>query len=409
MTDQVGLWRWSGFAAVLAMAGLPIYIHAPAYYAAQHGIGLGVLGVVLAALRLVDVVQDPALGWLAERSRAWRSQGVALAVLVMAVAMLALFWPNLPLAALPWFALSMFALFTAWSFLSIVFYAEGVARAVRLGPEGHLRLAGWREGGALVGVCLAAVAPLVLTGFAQPYALFAAGFALLALLTLWTMRGEWRGGAALPPDFRGLLADPGVRGLLLLALANGAPAAVSSTLFLFFVEDRLQSPSAAGPLLLLFFLSAAVAVPLWTRAAARHGIRHVLTAAMLLALVAFSVTLSLGAGDVAIFAVISALSGAAMGADLSLLPAQFARQLARSGGAEAAGFALWSFMSKLTLGLAALVLLPVLDLQGFRPGQPNDAKALVALTLAYGGLPCLLKLVSLALLWRLDLTEASHA
>jgi len=76
---------WSGFAAVLAAAGLPIYIHAPKFYVDEYGVSLAALGTVLFALRLLDVVQDPALGWLAERLAAWRGVAVALGTGLMAV------------------------------------------------------------------------------------------------------------------------------------------------------------------------------------------------------------------------------------------------------------------------------------------------------------------------------------
>jgi hypothetical protein len=70
------LWPWSVFAAMIAAAGLPIYIHAPKVYAETHGLSLGALGLVLALLRLIDVVQDPFLGWPGQRPcspcRCWR-------------------------------------------------------------------------------------------------------------------------------------------------------------------------------------------------------------------------------------------------------------------------------------------------------------------------------------------------
>lgn len=74
------------FAALLASAGLPIYIHAPKFYVDEYGVSLAALGAVLFGLRLFDVVQDPALGWLSERlhrvrglavgrgSRCWRDR-----------------------------------------------------------------------------------------------------------------------------------------------------------------------------------------------------------------------------------------------------------------------------------------------------------------------------------------------
>jgi glycoside/pentoside/hexuronide:cation symporter, GPH family len=58
------------FAGLLAMAGLPIYIHAPKFYVDEYGVSLAALGSVLFVLRLIDVVQDPLLGRLAEATRA---------------------------------------------------------------------------------------------------------------------------------------------------------------------------------------------------------------------------------------------------------------------------------------------------------------------------------------------------
>ena len=78
---------WSLYAALIAMAGLPIYIHAPKVYADQYGVPLASLGLTLAALRLIDVVQDPALGWLAERTRRHRQTGTTLATLLMALSL----------------------------------------------------------------------------------------------------------------------------------------------------------------------------------------------------------------------------------------------------------------------------------------------------------------------------------
>ena len=67
---------WGVFAAMLAMAGLPIYIHAPKFYVDEYGTSLAALGAVLFALRMLDFVQDPALGWLASATRARRMAGV---------------------------------------------------------------------------------------------------------------------------------------------------------------------------------------------------------------------------------------------------------------------------------------------------------------------------------------------
>ena len=85
-----GLPGYAVFAGLLAMAGLPLYIHAPKFYVDTYGVSLAALGLVLGGLRFLDFVQDPLLGWLAARTRAARGLAVALAAAVMALAMLGL-------------------------------------------------------------------------------------------------------------------------------------------------------------------------------------------------------------------------------------------------------------------------------------------------------------------------------
>lgn len=408
-----GLAPWSLFAALIAVAGLPIYIHAPKFYVDSYGVSLAALGGMLAALRLFDVVQDPVLGWLAEAGRRRRGLWVAIATGVMAASMWGLFAVTPPIAPIWWFAITLSGLFTAFSFLTICFYAEGVGKADTLGPQGHLRLAGWRETGSLLGVCAAAVAPVLLAqGTDAPFTAFAAIFAALAAAATLAMRSEWGKGTAPATEanpfalFRPVLADPLARRLLLIALLNAAPVAVTSTLFLFFVESRLQAPGMEGPLLLLFFLSAAASTVLWSRLAQARGAKTVLLWGMALAILAFLWAATLGPGEVLAFAAICVASGAALGADMTLLPAIFARRLALIGqGSEGAAFGLWSFVSKLSLALAAATLLPALSYAGFVPGAANPEPALRALSLLYAALPCALKLMAIALLARTPLSE----
>lgn len=415
LAPRVALWPWSVFAAMIAAAGLPIYIHAPKFYVDSHGVSLAALGGVLAILRLIDVAQDPLLGWLAEAAREQRARLIWIAAAVMAAAMVGLFAVNPPLAPLLWFALTLACLFSAFSFLTIAFYAQGVEQAEAFGSDGHLRLAAWRETGSLLGVSLAAVAPLGLALLTDlPFTAFALFFAGLTFVAVLSMQGRWgarprrpaRAGLSLAA-FRPAFGDPLCRRLLLIALLNAAPVAVTSTLFLFFVESRLAGPGWEGPLLLLFFLSAAGAAPVWARLASRWGEKRSLMLAMVLAILAFLWAATLREGDILAFAVISAASGAAMGADLTLLPALFARRLARIGqGGEGAAFGLWSFVSKLSLALAAAILLPALQASGFQPGETNAPDALLVLSLLYAALPCALKLLAIALLATTRIPEA---
>ena len=391
---------YSVFAAVLSGAGLPIYIYAPKYYADTFGVSLAALGALLFAMRLFDMIQDPILGWISERLQGGKKIAITLTAFAMALSMIGLFAVAPPIDPLWWFGITVTGLFTAFSFLTINFYAQGVSKAGD-DPQGHVRLAAWRESGALLGVCIAAVVPTVLIGIvADPFAAFAYGFAALTLIAAIVMWPEWKERVSQEPSqIREIIRDTTARKLLILALVNATPLAVSSTLFLFYVESKLGAVGWEGALLVLFFLAAALSSPVWSALAKQFGPKPILIAAMLLAVASFGYTLTLSSGDVIPFAVICVLSGATIGADLTLLPAMFARRLSVISPNGGQGFGLWNLVNKFTLAFAAVLLLPLLERSGFQAGATDlPAEAITMLTVLYALVPSLLKLVAIGLL-----------
>ena len=394
------------FAIMLGAAGLPIYIHAPKFFVDQYGVSLGALGAALFVLRLLDFVQDPLLGTLAEKTSVARARPVWAAIAVMALGMVGLFAITPPIAPVLWFSLTLLCVFSGFSFLTIRLYAQGVTS---FGAERQLALARWRETGSLLGVCCAAMAPSLLFAMTdRPFAVFAVGFAGLAIIAGFVMSKHWsptaqerRSGGG----FSTALADPVVRQLLILAVLNTAPVAVSSTLFLFSVESRLQAPDMAGLLLILFFISAAISAPLWTFLAGRFGPRPVLLVAMIAAIVSFFYAFFLQSGQVNAFMLICIASGVTLGADLSILPAVFAKRLAVTKAQAAVGFGFWNFASKLSLALAAIIVLPALERFGYQPGMTNTQSGLLALSMGYAAVPCILKLGAIWVLLRLQLGD----
>ena len=395
------------FGGFLAAAGLPIYIFAPTFYAENYGVGLTAIAAVLFWLRLLDAVQDPLFGWISERLGRERRFWIGFAGFILVGAMILLFAIPPRTAPLLWFALSITGLFSAFSFLTINFYAQGITAAASL-PGGHMQVAAWRETGALIGVCLAAVAPGLLVLWTQaPMLSFALGFAAIGLLSLWVMRQQWVGPTQrVPSNFKLIWQDLPARRLLVLAFVNALPVAVSSSLFLFFVTHRLQATAWAGALLLVFFLSAAASAPIWAALARRYGTRRALLGSMSLAIVIFAVVGFLGTGDVGLFALVCVISGASIGADLTLMPAAFAQRLAVIAPNGAQGFGLWSLMNKLTLALAAIALFPLLEMAGFDATASNQTgQALFTLTFLYAACPLFLKLVAILLLIKTPLQD----
>lgn len=386
-------------ASALAFAGIPLYIHAPQYFAEEMGLGLGALGAALLGARIVDSVQDPVLGWLADRIKGQREMWAAIASTLLIIGFGILFttptWGD-PLVRL---IAGLLLAFTGFSALQIVLYDHGVAIA-RTGGDAHTRVALWREVGGICGICLAALTPpLLTTAFGAPlaYTGYAIVFGVVMVLAAVFMTGHWqRSGIATTGSSIGdALRAPGVLAVLVFGFINALPTAITATLFLFFVSEVLVAEAHAGPLLLIFFAGAGAAAPLWAKLADRAGRRRTLALAMALAIGAFIWAWTLGEGDVGAFYVISLTSGAALGADMTLGPAMLAARI-KDGAPRV--FALWTFLQKLALALAAGAVLPWLALAGFDPALPVTDEGRAALITAYALIPCALKVLAIAAL-----------
>jgi len=391
------------FALMLAAAGLPLYIHLPAYASGELGMSLGALGGLLIGLRVLDFVQDPLLGRMVDSFPNARALFAALAFLGLGLGF-ALVFTFLPAAGqLFWLILGLALLFTAHSLGSILFYGQSTALAG--GEAGLVKLAAYREGGSLVGVLLAALAPTLFVAAGAGdggYPAFGLGLAAMAGAVWLLTRRLWQitGPATSPMQLSALKSVGGVQ-LLWIALINSLPVALTSTLFLFFVQDKLGLDALAGPLLMLFFLAAALSVPLWSALVRRHGARRILPLAMTLAIVSFMGASLLPEGAALPFALICLASGAALGADMVILPVLFSTALARAGLSAGAAFGLWSFAGKLSLALAAALALPALQLAGYTPNAVNTPQALTTLTVAYAVIPCIIKIAAIILVARL--------
>ena len=373
------------------------------------------MGLIMFILRLIDVFQDPLLGIIASKTTRFGALPIALAVAAMSVGMIMLFAIKSPLSPSLWFFISLFMVFTGFSFAYIRSYAQGL---INLGANDQIRLARWREVGTTLGICVAAILPTFFLLFADDgYAYFAIFFcvmAVAALVYVWPQFPAADKFESKTNSFLSLLSaakDLQLRKLLVLALVNSSPVALSSTLFLFFVESRLNAPDWAGIFLILFFLAAAIATPFWTKLADVHGVFNILRVSMALSILSFFGASFLSEGDILIFSLICLLSGATLGADLALLPVLFARQIESSKIEPDLGFSLWNFVSKATLAFAAIGALPLLGLVGFNSSGPNSQNALLALTFGYAVLPCMLKCISIVLLLKFIRGEGliSHA
>ena len=393
------------FGVMLGAVGLPIYLHAPKYFSDTYGVSLASLGAIMFALRVVDFVQDPLLGRLSAigfLSHRLLSAGAGAMIITGAVG---LFVVTAPINPTIWFALSLILLFTGYSLSVILLYTHATNN---FADTAQPIVARWREAGQLIGICLSAIAPTFFTEISHvPYTLFGGFLISITGVAVVLMHNSWSEQMTTTSQKFSLVApDTRIRPYLILAFVNAIPVAITSTLFLFYVEYAIGSATASGPLLLLFFGAAAVSVPIWTILANKYAIEWVLGVAMLASLIAFVVTFTLGAGDIVAFAIICGVTGVLTGADLTLLPMIFIKFLQRTNVPSEEAFGYWSLSSKLALALAVGLVLPGLEVSGFDPASPTPL-GIYNLSVAYALVPSVLKICAIYALWRVTKRQSA--
>lgn len=407
--DNRALAAYAALALPLAMAALPVYVHAPRFYA-ELGLNLTLAGAILLAVRALDALCDPLLGVVVDRSR--RRTVIALATPFIALGLVLLFHPPSDPGLLAWwFAGALILTYLGLSAASISYFAIGSA----LSPDYHerTRITAARGAVSLAGVLLAAALPQFLgsapdaqDGLSRFSLIFVPLLATGAAATLVLSPAVPCGvaGGRRPVSLAAMmqpLTNTRFRRLAAIFLANGIAAAIPSTLILFYVADVLQLPEMAGWFLALYFVSGAVGMPVWVRLARSVGKVRAWVVAMGLSVAAFVWAFVLGEGDAAAFAAVCVLSGLAFGADLAIPASLLADAIDRDrdngiGRPDGAYFGLWHLLEKLALALAAGIALPALDQMGYTPGVGDGTTALATV---YTLFPCAIKLGAAALLW----------
>jgi Na+/melibiose symporter-like transporter len=403
----------------LAVLTLPLYVVVPNHYSTAIGIPIAMVGAILLAVRLIDAVSDPLVGFLADRighrwgrRRTWVLAGVPATVLGAVM----LFLPQ-PGTGAGYLFLWATVLSLGWTCVLIPYSAWGAELSATY--AGRSRVTAVRETIVFAGTLVALVVQAVSQNAAATLATFAlivgVGLPLTVVVTALTVPepvDRSRARVALPEGLRLMAGNAPFRRLVLAFLINGFANGLPATLFLFFVSERLQAPDQAGLLLVTYFACGIAGVPVWLWLAGRTSKHRAWCLAMLLACAAFVVAPVLGPGDVTAFLVICVLTGFAVGADLVLPPSIQADVIdldtARSGEQRAGLFmSVWALATKLALAVAVGIAFPLLAAFGFDPANNlREPAGLAALGLLYAGLPVVLKLAAIALMWRFPLDRA---
>lgn len=404
----------------IAFAGFPLYVLAPDFYATQHGMSLAVLGFVLLALRMFDAVQDPLIGRLSDRFSHQSLTVMMLSAALLVASIYGLFNPYGEQVLL-WFAISMALAMTAFSVLSINLASLGASWTHN--STDQTRISGTREALGLIGLLLAVSLPPLLAKVLPEDQVYAAFSVILLILTLiafllfyrWFSKNSVRFQQKIitQPGFFQLLRSLPIktRQLFLIYGLSVLASSIPAILVIFFVRDRLNAESYLGLFLLLYFLSGALAMPLWKRIAEQYGKYRAWLFSMLLAVMSFVWAFFLGEHDTIPYAVICVLSGLALGADLALPPSILADNIHHTGAQDstATQFSILTLLSKAALALAAAIAFPLLDSAGFVPASTNSSSALLSLSVAYAVIPCALKLTAAYLMYSIFIHKEGYS
>jgi glycoside/pentoside/hexuronide:cation symporter, GPH family len=410
----------------LAALTLPLYVLVPTFYSETLGLSLASVGAALLFVRIFDALIDPAIGLAADR---WnpafgrRRALFALSLPVTAFAAWKLFWPPDDVSA-AWLLIWGTILSIGHSMALISYSAWGAE--LEGGYDARTRISGYREGLTLIGTLIAIGLPFSL-GIAGAEGIH--GLAAMAIFTslalpLFGAYAVWnvseptdhtRQRIAFLQGLRALAANRPFLRLLAAFFLNGLANGIPATLFLYFVSSVLKAEALRGPLLFFYFACGIAGVPLAIWLAKRIGKHRAWCWAMLATCAAFAFAPTLGAGDAASFAVIAAVTGLALGFDLSLPAAVQADVIdvdtARSGEQRSGlYFAAWSLSTKLSLALGVGLVFPILQYAGFNPKSADSASSSALFTLAvlYAWAPVSLKLAATALMWNFPITRAEQ-
>jgi Na+/melibiose symporter-like transporter len=412
----------------LMMAILPVAIFMAEFYTGKLGLDLATYANVIVAVSIFDIVTDPLIGYLSDKTRTpfgRRRPWIVAGLPVMMAGIYKLFMPS---GEVDWVYLLvwMMVLRLGWTMVLIPYYAWGA----ELSKDYNERsvITGWR---AVVGIAgnfsVQLMLVIALVGFdlgGSDNALYMVGVAVLCImpvsigLAAFFVPEPTEIVASTVSIFKGLRImwrNGPFKRLIFAFLVGNTSYAINMQLFLFYLGSIIGDGRAFAWLLLITSVCAMIAMPFWVKLSQRIGKHKVWIAGYLIVAGISPFYLFLGPGD--IYWVIPIIIGAGIAsATFDAMPNAMKADVIdldtlRSGEDRAAWFfAVWSFTTKASMTIAGWLALRGLALAGYDPmlGPNNGPDQLLALKMLYGLGPTVFLLAAVFIAWRYPITQERH-
>lgn len=412
----------------LHFALTPVLVFIPRYYSANLGVSLLAVANLIMAVRLFDILTDPLVGYLSDRTHTrWgrRRPWIVAATPLMMGSFYMLFLP-LPGAGAGYMFACMMALSLAMTMMMIPYYAW--AAELSSDYNERSRITGWRSAIGVAGNMVVQYVPilfLLLFGYGGTEAVLTILGILMVLvlpfavaLTVTQVPETKSYVSSTTPLGKGLklMWGNGPFKRLIAALMVGSTAFnITTPLYAFYIADILGAEKNI-PVMLAFFYTANIsAVPFWVWISKRISKHRAYAASFIIIGIANPFYLLLGPGDFWWMIPITLVSGFAGGAFAAMPNSMKADVIdldnMMSGDNRAASFfATWSFTSKMSAALGSWIALNVLALIGYNAelGSANTPENLLQLKLLFTLVPSIFFFGAAALVWNYPITEARH-
>ncbi|HSG88536.1 MAG TPA: MFS transporter [Pseudomonadales bacterium] len=449
----------------LAVIGYPLSIWIPAHYAGELGLPLATVGTILMLARLSDVVTDPLIGELSDRTRTRIGRRRPFLLLGAPLMMLGAWWLFVPPegAGIAYFLTWLTLFFLGSTMIQLPHAAWGA----ELSPDYHQRsrVTAGREVYVLAGLMLAAAVPMVVEVMAdRGTGLYGVLLHGLATVLAWVPGLGATAPAETASMSRAALTGPVLEGLAVtvvvllpicaMAVAFGVrePAwktqrrvplreglqllkrngpmqrillimllvyfgeAFRNAVSLFFIRD-IVGIGSIGSAYFLYFVAGILAIPFWLSLGRRIGKHRAFMCTLITVGCVSAANFLLEYGDYQAFFALFIIKGFCFGG-LQFLPAAMLADVVdvdsmRSGNQRAgAYFALSGMTAKLAIAFGTGASLNVVGLLGFDAAggiAGSTEIGVLALRIVYTMGPVLFFGSALWLIWSYPLTPARHA
>ena len=420
----------------LASLYFSIYVLIGEFYFKNYGLALSVIGSIFIIIRLFDAFTDPIMGYISDNFPlrfGKRKPWVLIGGTVFIFSTWMLFVPIYKSVDVEYFFFWLFISAIGWTIAYAPYYAMGAELSMDYLERSKITFC--RELFTILGIIFASL--LYSISFDFDNKIFKSGIgtniglfqicifsSIFFVLSMFLFLISKSNSKEVSYDknnilnifeiFISLKKQKLMRKLLLSHFINGLANGLPPALFVFYVNSVLKSPEFTGILLFLYFLGALVGVPLWIFISNKLDKHRVWCYAMVYSCFIFIFVLFLKEYDLIFFAIICILSGLALSADLAIpssIQADIIDLEYLKTGKRLTGqfFAFWGLVSKAAIAISTGMALILLDIIGFKSDENNGKNILFAVSFIYAGLPIILKMFSIYLMWNFKLDKKTHS